>query len=257
MSFTITLPSNSSLDTFPFNTISNFNTYLPKEICLDSDYEVALTEIQYTNSFYNIGDHCKIKIRYKTFSAQNLMTEGVTKEALIPRGYYDDLDQLLRIIKRQMDEQSPNDIAAGLELRYQNISRKIRLIIPRNRKDYEIKFPKQLQAILGFDKEYIDRTTLAPRAIDINALVHSMYAYCNLLAPRIVGDSEVPLLRTIPIHGTHNQYVMESFFHLQYTPLKLRNFRTIEIDLRNNIGDPMPFHSGEAILTLHFRKILR
>ncbi len=56
MGFTITLPSNSSGEVYPNNTISNFTTYLPQEIQLDTEYEVALTEMQYTNSFYNVNE---------------------------------------------------------------------------------------------------------------------------------------------------------------------------------------------------------
>ena len=111
--------------------------------------------------------------------------------------------------------------------------------------------------MFGIDDDFINESGLAPRPSDLNACVHSMYIYSNIAAPRVVGDSLVPLLRVTAVHGTHNEYVMESFYHLQYVPVILRNFQTIEIDLRNNIGQPMPFHSGEAIITLHFRKALR
>ena len=41
----VTLPSNSSMNFFPNNTLSSFTTKLQHQISLDGLYEVALTEI--------------------------------------------------------------------------------------------------------------------------------------------------------------------------------------------------------------------
>ena len=156
-----------------------------------------------------------------------------------------------------IQEKLPRDLVPKVEVRYMTIPRKIKIVLQKNNKDLKITLPAPIQAIFGFDTDAITETTVAACAADLSALVHSMYAYSNIISPRIVGDSLVPLLRVMAIHGTHNEYVMESFYHLQYIPVRLRNFRSIEIDLRNNIGESMPFHSGEAILTLHFRRALR
>lgn len=51
MSFFVTLPSNSSFDTFPNNTQSNFNTLLKQSLTLDGAYDVALTEISVPTNF--------------------------------------------------------------------------------------------------------------------------------------------------------------------------------------------------------------
>ncbi len=256
MGFLVTLPSNSSEKYYLTNTISNFKTYLPQEISLDSDYEVALTEIQYTNTFYNVNEDSRIELQMNLFSAENLQIQEVNRSVVIKAGYYENLSELLDVCKEKIRDKLPNDIQNGFDLRYMSIQRKVKIIIPHSSKDLKVKFPPTLQAILGFDDDYIETNTIAPRAADLSALVHSMYIYSNILSNRIVGDSLVPLLRPVAIHGTHNEYVMENFFHLQYVPLQLRNFRTIEIDLRNSMGHPMPFHSGEAILTLHFRRVI-
>ena len=46
--FYITLPSNSSANTFPHNTQANFTTLLSSPILLEGNYEVALAEIDYS-----------------------------------------------------------------------------------------------------------------------------------------------------------------------------------------------------------------
>ncbi len=257
MGFLITLPSNSSEGVYPDNTISRFQTYLPQEISLDSEYEVALTEIQYTNSFYNLPEDCDIQIRYKVFNAEDIAIRSVSRSTTIKKGYYRDIQQLLGVCENWIKQHTPRDIKNQLQLEYLEISRKVKIIIPLNTKEYRITFPKLLQAILGLGKETYSKTQTAERSADINTCVHSMFIYSNIVQPRIVGDAMVPLIRVLAVHGTHNEYVVDNFYHLQYIPLRLRNFRTIEIDLRNNLGTPMPFHSGEAILTLHFRKITR
>ncbi len=257
MGFLVTLPSSSSESTFPDNTISNFTTYLPYEISLDGEYEVALTEIQYTNSFYNVPEDCDIILRMTEFDGVELASYGVERTATLRKGYYDDIDDLLSTIRKVIVKQSPNTIKNDFDMKYMDNSRKIKIMIPKNTIDFRILFPETLQAILGVGRGYYSQTSQGLRPADMNICAHSMYIYSNIVSPRIVGDSQVPLLRVLAVHGTHNEYVMESFYHLQYIPVALRNFRTIEIDLRNNLGQPMPFHSGEAVLSLHFRRALR
>ena len=52
--FYLTLPSNSSMDYFPDNTLTHFTTRLPQMMDLVGSQEIGLTEIQYPHSCYNI-----------------------------------------------------------------------------------------------------------------------------------------------------------------------------------------------------------
>ena len=43
----------------------------------------------------------------------------------------------------------------------------------------------------------------------------------------------------------------------QYVPVSKKEFNTVEIDIRDDTGRPVPFEFGKVITTLHFRsKIL-
>ena len=53
-SFYVTLPSNACHDIYPENNNSDFTISLSQPIELIGEYEVALAEISYTNSTYNI-----------------------------------------------------------------------------------------------------------------------------------------------------------------------------------------------------------
>ena len=47
----LTLPSNSSTDVFPQNTLQNYTTKLSEPLNLTEDYEVALAQIIFPNNF--------------------------------------------------------------------------------------------------------------------------------------------------------------------------------------------------------------
>ena len=55
--FYLHLPSSSSLDKFQKNTLSEYRVGLPQSIISSGDWEVALTEIHYSQSWNNVqGD---------------------------------------------------------------------------------------------------------------------------------------------------------------------------------------------------------
>jgi len=55
--FYIRLPSDSSMNIYPNNTVAHFNKKLAERIHLDGEYDVALTEIIYPNKRMNFyGD---------------------------------------------------------------------------------------------------------------------------------------------------------------------------------------------------------
>ena len=61
----VTLTSNSSTKYFPTNSPSKFTVQLPHPLSLSGEWEVALTEIQFTNSYYNVqGGEYWIKGEY-------------------------------------------------------------------------------------------------------------------------------------------------------------------------------------------------
>ncbi|CAF0736019.1 unnamed protein product [Brachionus calyciflorus] len=51
MSFYVTLPSNSSMDLYPENTMTDFTVLLKEPIRLELQYEVALDELTYKHSW--------------------------------------------------------------------------------------------------------------------------------------------------------------------------------------------------------------
>ena len=55
-SFTIELVSNASGEFFPGNTLSSFTNFLPEQVNLDGQWEVAISEISYPSMYQNITE---------------------------------------------------------------------------------------------------------------------------------------------------------------------------------------------------------
>ena len=95
--------------------------------------------------------------------------------------------------------------------------------------------------------------------------IHSLLIYTDLIEYNIVGDTTTaPLLRCFPFilklkEGdiiTTGQYMnCQTFSNLQIRPLLKSYFHSIHIDLRDTIGEKIPFVSvGITRLVLMFKK---
>lgn len=120
-------------------------------------------------------------------------------------------------------------------------------------------------ALPGVIYDEATRTTIIPAdlrpAEDPPARIPScqIFVYCDLVEPRIVGDVYTPLLRVIQACGKENSIrggsEMKILSPPHYLPLMLTSFRTIEINIRDHLGRPIPFESGTLTVTLHFRRV--
>ena len=56
--FTVELVSNTSGELFPDNTLSSFTNFLPEQVNLEGQWEVAISEISYPSMFQNLTEGC-------------------------------------------------------------------------------------------------------------------------------------------------------------------------------------------------------
>jgi len=82
---------------------------------------------------------------------------------------------------------------------------------------------------------------------------YSTGLYCDIIQPQYVGDALVPLLWIVTVEGKDGQQVNKSFLHPQYVPVSRKQFQTIEVNIKRDIGETVPFEFGRVLLTLHFR----
>ena len=121
---------------------------------------------------------------------------------------------------------------------------------------YQLGLTEQMSITLGFggnDMKIITKTTESPYVADLT-IVSTIYMYCDIVEPQIVGDTSAQLLKSIPVEGKFGDIIAKTFTNIQYVPIQTRSFEAVEILLRNDTSDPVPFERGKVVITLHFRQ---
>jgi len=75
--FYVTLPSNSSMDCYPDNSVARFTTKLNGAIELEGDWEVGLTEISFPSDIEHVSDGH----RYYTIHVDDRFFHKITLDA--------------------------------------------------------------------------------------------------------------------------------------------------------------------------------
>ena len=264
MMFYLTLPSNSSLQLYPRNTLTHFTTQLAKDIDLQGQWEVGLSEIQYPHTWHNMSSE-EGWIHFKKGHHH--------KRLLLHPGQYDTPEQLIASLNQLFTPQQPtytvqtrptslqiaferpvktSRLEPEVTFAYHHVTRKASIMIkPR----CELELSPTLERILGMPNQQMSAGRhQGVHVVDVNQGFYSLYIYCDVVEPRPVGDCQVPLLRIVPIEGENGQMITKTYEHIQYVPLLRKHFRTIEIDIKKDTGESVPFELGKLVVTLHFRK---
>ena len=94
----------------------------------------------------------------------------------------------------------------------------------------------------------------ADNVVDMDQGFDTIYVYTDVVESRIVGDSLAPLLRSLPVGGSHGATVHDRFTNIHYVPLLYSHFKSIEINIRDDTGRFVLFEYGKVTVTLHFRR---
>ena len=258
--FYLTLPSNSSLQFYPENTLTHFTTHLPHTINLQGQWEVGLAEIQYPHTWHNLSDG-EGWITMKKYGKENRLT--------LPLGQYDTPEQLIASLNELFEEPHTSystkrpeiDILPAspsvrnivdVHFSYHNVTQKTTISVQPG---IQVELSNTLRVMLGMkEMQLSEGTHEGVHVVDVNQGFYSLYVYCSIVEPRPEGDCKVPLLRIVPVEGKSGQMVMKTYENIQYIPLIQKNFRTIEIDIKKDTGEIVPFELGKLVVTLHFRK---
>ena len=266
--FYLTLPSNSSGQYFPENTMTEFTTKLASTIDLTDEWEVGLAEIMFPRSWYTIPKKgLKIEVEsmlWFTESGQN-MTQRAPININIKGGYYNSMDELVLEMNQAAGRAFahaklyPDDPVTPPVFEYKHNAKKIIIIMTDH---MQITFPPELETILGLSPEQnplynkaVDATKIGGYySCDLQAGIHALYIYCDLLQFRHVGDIKAPLLRVVDSGGETGDVVTRYYERPRYIPLQKKSFDSIQIVIRDDLGEKIQFESGKVLLTLHFRR---
>ena len=239
--FYLWLPSNSSMSVFPDNTLSEYRVKLPQCIRLADDWEVAVTEIQYPHTWNNVHD----KHMWNKF----YVIKGLNVEAFaIPPGHYPSVESIVRKMNSMLQD-SPHK--NNVWFTFEKLSRKVTIHVKNG---VVVNF-SEVGIMLGFLQDFVyKKTTTAEREADLDHGFHNLYIYCDIVESQFVGDSQVQLLRIVPVDGEDGQRVSKSFMSPQYLPVSRKEFDTIEVNIKRDTGEIVPFETGRLLVTLHFRR---
>ena len=238
--FYITLPSNSSKKLFPGNTAANYKTQLTHPIDLTGDWEVGLAEIQYMHTWYTIKDE-RIRVGTQMYKLDR---------------YYETFTKLCEKLNKDIQERQQPGETCPVKFLYDTYIRKIKI---RNPDQIAIKIPRNVCYLFGFEisnnqKELTvtDCKKKSDYIPDLKQGMYALYVYCDLVSPHMVGDVKVPLLRIVPIEK--GDIITKTYEHVQYFPVMIKRFHTVEIDIKDDTNQSVSFNGGKSTVTLHFRK---
>ena len=267
----IILPSNASMGLYPENTLSDYRTKLPFPLNLEGNYEAALMEIQYPRTYNNITvsqTHVTITILRETSKFRIKPGFYRTADQLVAAlnsGIIHHIEKLARTYPKikiyeaecQDRKQAMCEFVVNERMNkvFIHFKPRVRIHISNDMKDilgFNTNMLKPEKDAASHDQEIV--TVEGQHQIDTYQSRYSIFVYCSIVTPQIVGDSFVPLLRAVPVEGEHGLIVTKTYIRPHYFPLKKNYIDEIEISLRDSVGEKIPFERGRVIVTLDIRK---
>ena len=249
-SFTIELISNASAQLFPDNTLSSFTNFLPEQLNLDGQWEVAISEISMSQN------DAEGKFMFFDRKRSNSSEFCCLEPGLYPS--ITDIVEAINILIPERHNHSGNCIKVKVSRRTQKVE--IHLANEASGLSF---FSTDLGHIFGSNvgKEFgVLLRGNGPHkpefAYDIVG-IHSLMIYTDLIEYNIVGDTKVPLLHCFPvilklksgyIITTGQDMNYHTFSNLQFRPLLKNYFHSIHIDLRDTSGEKDPLYLSVSLV---------
>ncbi|MDI9313017.1 MAG: hypothetical protein QM535_22595 [Limnohabitans sp.] len=266
-SFYVYLPSNVK-DPFNRNTTSNYSTNLSSTLRLDESWEVALSEISFNKTWYNIDENFFVGII-------NLDEETYIKTETNPGNY--DIRGLINEINKKILELDPLNSKEDSNLPkfvYNEDDKKTLIKISTESKLFPL-VSSNLMEILGFnelanvyDDFFDDRMELCAKYLkDLHEEYISeksphlsqgndtLFVYCNIVQQSFVGDTQAQILRIIKVpEANYDKPLNFIYDRPNYFPLVSNEINSIEINIKDDADENVRFNDGKLYVVLHFRK---
>ena len=252
--------STASAQLFPDNTLNSFTKFLPEQLNLEGQCEVAISEISYPSMYQKVTEG------KFTFFDKKLYKSS--KFYYLEPGIYPSITDINEAMNTRIQERY-NHSENCITVKVSRIMRKVDIYLANERSGLAF-FSTDLGHIFGSNVGNAFAVMLRGKgahkpefAYDI-VRIHSLMIYTDLIEYNIVGDTKAPLLRCFPFISklksgdiiTTGQYMnYQTFSNLQFSSQLKNSFHSIHIDLRNTSGEKIPFVSvGITRLVLMIRK---
>ena len=252
-SFYVTLPSNACKDLYKNNSLENYQVRLPHTVHFPIKYEVALAEIQYPRSWETFAQESSGRIQVHVPRSED--RRGYLFWVDMPRAFYATIDELLDAINGLIATRLAKDPGEH-SLAFSNALLEQRTLLQASN-GVTVTVSQELADMLGFAVKELSGNMKSDYRHDISRGFHSLYVYCSICEPQIVGDVKVPLLRTVALQGERGEHVTITYSSPHYVPVSAPQMSTIEMHIKDDTNQDVPFTSGKVVCKLHFRpKIL-
>ena len=253
--------SNTSGELLPDSTLSSFTNFLPEQVNLERQWEVAISEISYPSIYQNITE------AYFKFFDKNLSKS--TSTFSIEPGLYTSITDIVEAMSTLIQERN-NHNETRIEVKVSRRTQKVVIMLANYSSslafcstDWVHIFGNNVGNHFGLLMKL--KGPHEPQSAYDIVCIHSLMIYSDIVKYNIVGDTKAPLLRCFPFISklkggdkiTTGQYKnYQTFSNLQFRPLLKNSFHSIHIDLRDTSGEKIPFVSvGITRLILMFRKV--
>jgi hypothetical protein len=279
-SFYVTLPSNTKERG---NLTGDYVCNLPDPISLSGDWQVGLAEITYANSWDTLSS---AYITLHTFNYSDITkSENEARPhgsyVPIPDGHYGTIESLIKAIHVAIEKFWNDEIALlqsfigedadrkakhapyirkmrkarkdSVQLGYDKVRRRVHIKLSPEYV-YRVYLTDPLKNALGIEHAIEQSSVMAEYPPNMLGSISTMFVYCDIISPQIVGDVKAPLIRTISVSGVYGAVTTVDFPNIHYVDLLTRNFQSIRITIKSEAGYTIPFKYGKTIVKLHFRR---
>lgn len=167
-----------------------------------------------------------------------------------PYDIADSPDSGFRLVKTAQDLQAFYTIS----FKFNSVHEKIVLIVGEGE---VLELDPKISDFLGFDETSFlpGSPYIGDRVFDMNQGLHSLYVYCDLICPRYVGDTKAQLLRSVPEEGVKGERITKTFQKPFFFRCNTRKISKIQIDIKSELGECVPFETSPSEVTLQLRRI--
>jgi hypothetical protein len=267
----MTLPSDSSMNYYPDNTLSNYITKLSQLFDLDGSWEVGLSEVLFPLSWPTVNAN-EIAMRILIWhenpeNNQYERDEWVTISP--PPGHDESPDLLVKQINAKIERVEYrknlarflyNDISKKITVRFDEKALSETIILmskptaellgfewkTKTRQSRDVQPPKEnsvdnpgltkkRRQVEDEIKDYVllragesDMVAISPEdalsytasgVCDLQRGFYSLFIYCEVVEPVVVGDVKAPLLRVVNISGKEDSTISRIIQNIQYVPI--------------------------------------
>ena len=140
-SFTIELVSNAPSQLFPNNTLSSFTNFLPEQVNLDGQWEVATSEISYPSVYQNVTEGKSM------FCDENL--SKTTEAYYLEPGLYSSITDIVEAMNTLIQERN-NHRDTCITIKVSRVTQKVKVYLANEESSLAI-FSTDLGHIFGGD----------------------------------------------------------------------------------------------------------